>query len=160
MYTEKFLVKIISHIYRQTSGTSTQVTNYGLGGLCETHIDPKGLMEVQKVEPSQRYLYVTGDIVATFMAWLSDTKAGGGTVYLYPGYEGLIMPEKGSAAFWYDLYSDGMRDRHSRHAGCPVLMGSKWILNKWMHMYDNFQKFPCKLKQKSRFSLPNKNGYF
>ena len=29
----------------QTAGTLMQITNYGLGGLCEVHIDPHGLME-------------------------------------------------------------------------------------------------------------------
>ena len=56
------------------------------------------------------------------------------------------MPEKGAAAFWYDLTSEGYRDRSTAHGGCPVLKGSKWILNKWMYSFDNFAKFPCNLK--------------
>ena len=32
----------------QTSGTLMQVTNYGLGGLCEQHIDPHGIMETNE----------------------------------------------------------------------------------------------------------------
>ena len=30
-------------------------------------------------------------------------------------------------------------------SGCPVLKGSKWILNKWMYSFDNFKKFPCSI---------------
>ena len=70
------------------------------------------------------------------------------------------MPEKGAAAFWYDLLSDGFRDIKSLHGGCPVLKGSKWILNKWLYMLDNFKKFPCKLAKHSRFSPPSKSHYF
>ena len=43
------------------------------------------------------------------------------------------MPEKGAAAFWYDLDSQNHRDHTTQHGGCPVLKGSKWILNKWMY---------------------------
>ena len=116
-------------------------------------------MEVENYE-NQPFLSVTGDMIGTLMAWLDDTEAGGGTAYLSPGFEGVILPEKGAAAFWYDLYSNGLRDNHSLHGGCPVLKGFKWILNKWLYMYDNFQKFPCKLKPKLRNSPPSKNDYF
>ena len=63
------------------------------------------------------------------------------------------MPEKGAASFWYDLTSEGYRDASSQHGGCPVLKGSKWILNKWMYSFDNFAKFPCYVK-----SIPKKRG--
>ena len=76
------------------------------------------------------------------------------------GREGKIKPEKGAAAFWYDILSDGYRDLNSLHGGCPVLMGSKWILNKWLYMFDNFKKFPCKLAKQTRFSPPSKTHYF
>ena len=127
-------------------------------------------------------------MIATFMAWLSDTEAGGNTIYCQPGkkcfqkqnfqtlkivnnckclddflilgHEGKITPEKGAAAFWYDVLSDGYKDIYSLHGGCPVLMGSKWILNKWLYFFDNFKKFPCKLAKQTRFSTPSKKHYF
>ena len=142
------------------SATKMQVTNYGLGGLCEPHIDPVGIMEVKKLSPGSLRLPFTGDIIGTFMAWLSDTEAGGGTVYSSPGFEGIVMPERGAAGFWYDLLSDGKRDLASFHGGCPVLKGSKWILNKWLHAYDNFKKFPCSVKRGARFLPPNPKHYF
>ena len=63
------------------------------------------------------------------------------------------MPEKGAASFWYDLTSEGNRELSSQHGGCPVLKGSKWILNKWMYYFDNFAKFPCNVK-----TIPKKQG--
>ena len=148
-----------------TSGTDMQVTNYGLGGICERHIDPVGMMELKDVKnylesTGDQNLEFTGDMVGTFMAWLGDTEAGGATVYVYPKYEKLITPEKGAALFWYDLLSDGMRDLKSMHGGCPVLKGSKWILNKWLYMYDNFNKFPCRLQPKMRYNPPSRKNYF
>ena len=146
----------------QTGGTLMQVTNYGLGGLCEQHVDPHGLMEsdedyYRKEKPE---LYIHGDMIATFMAWLSDTDEGGATAYLNPGLEGLLMPDRGSAAFWYDLKSDGYRDVVTKHAGCPVLKGSKWILNKWLYWYDNYRKFPCHPEKSKPFDPPSKTHYF
>ena len=146
----------------QTSGNMMQVTNYGLGGLCEQHMDPHGIMETndeyyQKTLPE---LYIHGDIVGTFMAWLSDTQAGGGTVFLSKGSERLLLPERGSAAFWYDLKSDGYRDALTHHAGCPVLKSSKWILNKWLFMYDNFKRFPCGHRKSAYYDPPSRNHYF
>lgn len=144
----------------QWSATEMQVTDYGLGGLCETHIDPLGIMDGVDVPPERMKVWNTGDMIGTFMAWLDNVDGGGGTAYVQPGYEGLIMPEKGSAAFWYDLQSDGMRDHKTTHGGCPVIKGSKWILNKWMHMYDNFLKFPCQLTPMTPFNPPNESHYF
>jgi len=148
------------HTKYQTSGTMMQVTNYGLGGLCEPHMDPVGWMEGIKLGPEYNHLSYTGDMIGTFMAWLSDTEAGGNTIYCQPGHEGKIKPEKGAAAFWYDILSDGYRDLYSLHGGCPVLMGSKWILNKWLYMFDNFKKFPCKLARQIQLSPPSKEHYF
>ena len=145
----------------QTSGTLMQVTNYGLGGLCESHIDPHGIMETDEKYYRKRkpYLFVTGDILGTFMAWLSHTEEGGGTAYINPGHENLIMPQKGSAAFWYDLSSDGLRDLSTLHGGCPVLKGTKWIMNKWMYSFDNFRKFPCKLQRNMALTPPLRHHY-
>ena len=146
----------------QNSGTPMQVTNYGLAGLCEPHIDPTGISTLTQkiVKETHPELLFTGDMIASFMAWLGDTEAGGGTAYINPGNEGVIMPERGAAAFWYDLKSDLTRDEASLHAGCPVIKGNKWILNKWLYSYDNFHKFPCKLGNGVRFSPPSTNHYY
>jgi hypothetical protein len=36
-------------------------------------------------------------------------------------------------------------DYRTRHSGCPVLVGNKWVLNKWI--YERGQEFrrPCGL---------------
>ena len=62
-----------------------QVTNYGLGGLCEQHIDPHGYLEGKHIPQSRQSLKYTGDMIGTFMAWLTDVGAGGGTSYTIPG---------------------------------------------------------------------------
>ena len=94
-------------------------------------------------------------MIATLMAWLNDVGAGGGTAYHFPNREMLVKPEKGAAAFWMNLKSDGRLERQSMHGGCPVLMGSKWILNKWMYQFDQWRKYPC-LLEKDQFLPPFK----
>ena len=38
------------------------MTNYGLGGLCEVHVDPHGMMESEVLPKSRQYLKYTGKV--------------------------------------------------------------------------------------------------
>lgn len=62
---------------------------------------------------------------------MSDVEAGGATVFTQLGI--TVWPKKNSAAFWYNLHKSGDGDLLTRHAACPVLLGSKWVSNKWIH---------------------------
>jgi len=133
-------------VFRDAS-TLYQSTNYGLGGLCETHMDPHGYLDGIYVPEEHSSLYATGDMLATFMAWLSDVPAGGETGFDFPNSEMVIEPSRGSAAFWMNLKASGGRERTASHGGCPVLVGSKWILNKWIFMFDQWKEYPCHLNK-------------
>ena len=52
---------------------------------------------------------MSGDMIATMMAWLDNVPAGGATGYDFPNKEMLVEPRRGSAAFWMDLKSSGKR---------------------------------------------------
>lgn len=56
---------------------------------------------------------------------------GGATVFPYLNVH--VSPVKGTAVFWFNLKSSGASEHLSRHGGCPVLIGSKWLVNKWIH---------------------------
>uniref|UniRef100_A0A8C7J1E1 procollagen-proline 4-dioxygenase n=1 Tax=Oncorhynchus kisutch TaxID=8019 RepID=A0A8C7J1E1_ONCKI len=90
-----------------------QVANYGVGGQYEPHFD---FGRVNK---------------ASLSILMSDVPSGGATVFTDVG--AAVWPKKGSAVFWYNLFASGEGDYSTRHAACPVLVGNKWVSNKWMH---------------------------
>ena len=47
------------------------------------------------------------------------------------------MEQQGDAAFWWNLKRSGDGDDSTRHAGCPVLVGSKWgKMSKYIAVID------------------------
>lgn len=55
---------------------------------------------------------------------MSDVAQGGATVFT--ALNTALFPKKGSAAFWMNLHPSGEGDYLTRHAACPVLIGTKW----------------------------------
>lgn len=102
---------------------------------------------------------------------MSDVQKGGATVF--PFTNTVLWPEKGSAAFWYNLYKSGVGDLRTKHAACPVLAGTKWgifvlfltilqdcqsiefsnvlfitiVSNKWLHLGGQEFVRPCSLQR-------------
>ncbi|XP_073734740.1 prolyl 4-hydroxylase subunit alpha-2 isoform X3 [Callorhinus ursinus] len=113
-----------------------KVANYGMGGQYEPHFDFS-----RKNEQDAFKRLGTGNRVATFLNYMSDVEAGGATVF--PDLGAAIWPKKGTAVFWYNLLRSGEGDYRTRHAACPVLVGCKWVSNKWFH--ERGQEFlrPC-----------------
>ncbi|XP_063046589.1 prolyl 4-hydroxylase subunit alpha-1a [Engraulis encrasicolus] len=103
-----------------------QVANYGVGGQYEPHYDFG-----RKDEPDAFEELGTGNRIATWLFYMSDVAAGGATVFTEVG--AAVRPLKGTAVFWYNLFPSGEGDYSTRHAACPVLVGNKWVSNKWIH---------------------------
>jgi hypothetical protein len=70
-------------IRNKYSSTEYQTTNYGLGGICESHIDPYGYLEGAPLyeNPLHQRLIQTGDMFATIMGYLNKVDAGGATAF-------------------------------------------------------------------------------
>uniref|UniRef100_A0A3Q2YDZ7 procollagen-proline 4-dioxygenase n=1 Tax=Hippocampus comes TaxID=109280 RepID=A0A3Q2YDZ7_HIPCM len=127
-----------------------QVANYGVGGLYEPHIDFQG------VKNPYEYLG-TGNRIATWLLYLSHVEAGGATVF--PRAGAFAKPVKGSAIFWYNLHPDGEGDHQTQHAACPVLVGSKWVANTWLHERGQEFKRRCDLQSSAEQGLTSDSQY-
>merc|ERR1719410_912464 len=123
-----------------------QIANYGIGGFYEPHFDFARIVPIrpppskkrddytyQRVTPFHKKNSVLGERIATVLFYMSEVISGGGTVFTNIGQ--TITPSKGDAVFWYNLMHDGSGDYLTRHAACPVLVGEKWVCNRWLHEY-------------------------
>lgn len=111
-----------------------QAMNYGIGGHYATHYD---FFNVSKTDP----VIATGDRIATAMFYLTDVKQGGATVF--PNVELAVFPKKGACIFWHNLNPRGEGDSNVLHAACPVIVGSKWVCNKWIRENEQIFRRPC-----------------
>ena len=98
--------------------------------------------------------------MGTLMGWLSDTPAGGATTFFNSIDHIRLWPTRGAAGFWWGLFSDGSKDLSATHGGCPVLAGSKWILNKWVMTFDQWNRYPCDRYMYYRIRQPAKSAYW
>ncbi|KAK7094265.1 prolyl 4-hydroxylase subunit alpha-1-like isoform X2 [Littorina saxatilis] len=121
-----------------SSAESFQVLNYGMGGHYNPHYDTYA----RDVRPLSTHLQPAGNRIATVLFYLSDVEKGGSTVFPRAGIS--VAPRKGAALVWYNFEPD-YNDVHNLtlHAGCPVVIGHKWIANKWILTYGNTFRRPC-----------------
>ncbi|XP_050074561.1 prolyl 4-hydroxylase subunit alpha-1-like isoform X2 [Anopheles maculipalpis] len=115
-----------------------QVVNYGIGGHYEPHFD-----FARREERNAFKSLGTGNRIATVLFYMSDVTQGGATVF--PSLHLALWPRKGTAAFWFNLHASGRGDYATRHAACPVLTGTKWVSNKWIHERGQEFRRPCGL---------------
>ena len=87
----------------------------------------------------------SGNRIATLLLYLSNVEAGGETIFTELNLS--LPPAKGSAVFWYNLHRNGTGVYDTRHASCPVIAGSKWIANRWIHERGNEFNRPCTLER-------------
>ncbi|XP_050984442.1 prolyl 4-hydroxylase subunit alpha-3 isoform X1 [Labeo rohita] len=114
-----------------------QVVNYGIGGHYEPHFDHA------TSDSSPLYRLKTGNRVATFMIYLSSVEAGGFTAFIYANFSVPVV--ENGALFWWNLHRNGQGNVDTLHAGCPVIVGDKWVANKWIHEYGQEFQRRCSL---------------
>ncbi|GMS90592.1 hypothetical protein PENTCL1PPCAC_12767, partial [Pristionchus entomophagus] len=115
-----------------------QIANYGIGGHYDPHFDHARKEEVKAFADLG-----TGNRIATVLFYMSQPQIGGGTVFTE--VKSSITPSKNDALFWYNLHRNGEGDARTRHAACPVLVGIKWVSNKWIHEVGQEFRRPCGL---------------
>uniref|UniRef100_A0A9J7X299 Prolyl 4-hydroxylase subunit alpha-3 n=2 Tax=Cyprinus carpio TaxID=7962 RepID=A0A9J7X299_CYPCA len=114
-----------------------QVVNYGIGGHYEPHFDHA------TSDSSPLYRLKTGNRVATFMIYLSSVEAGGFTAFIYANFSVPVV--ENGALFWWNLHRNGQGNVDTLHAGCPVIVGDKWVANKWVHEFGQEFQRRCSL---------------
>ncbi|EDV41033.2 uncharacterized protein Dana_GF23627 [Drosophila ananassae] len=109
------------------------VYNYGIGGISYSHLD------VPSEEDAEAGL---GNYLTSIMFFLSDLEDGGALTF---DNEGLtVPPKKGCALVWRNLDNFMTFDPRLFHSSCPVIMGSKWTLVKWLHEVPQIFARPCR----------------
>jgi prolyl 4-hydroxylase len=124
-------------------GEPFQVANYGVGGVYNHHCDATSDQDHIDLNSKSPFYLSTGTRIATLMVYMSNVDAGGATVF--PALGLTVWPVKGDSLFWYSIDNAGQVDLLTHHGGCPVLKGSKWITNKWIRWYNQFDSNPCGL---------------
>ena len=114
--------------------------NYGLGGIISPHRDSFSFT-INDTYSAEYYLN-GGRRIVTFMMYLSNTELGGNTIF--PNIGLSVKPAKGTALFWFNFNSK-MEDYDPEivHMGCPVILGNKWIANKWIKFNAQFKHYKC-----------------
>ena len=87
------------------------------------------------------HILFSGNRIATWLIYGTEVVQGGSTVFVEPGI--AVKPVKRAAVFWYNLYRNGEGDVRTRHAACPVLAGTKWVSNFWLHERGQEFRRPC-----------------
>lgn len=140
--TEDSIVARISRRVEDMTGLTTktaeplQVQNYGVGGAYQIHTDYDTNLKN----------FENGNRIATVLFYMTNVEKGGATVFPYLSVR--VPVRKGNAAFWFNLNESGECNPLTRHSACPVLLGSKWVANKWLHEYGQEFRRQCGLKFK------------
>lgn len=130
-------IDLMTNLEQETS-EDLQVGNYGIAGHYDPHFDFARKEEVNAFESLN-----TGNRLATVLFYMTQPQIGGATVFT--NIRTTVMPSKNDALFWYNLLRSGEGDLRTRHAACPVLIGIKWVSNKWIHERGQEFRRPCAL---------------
>ncbi|MFZ2031037.1 MAG: HEXXH motif-containing putative peptide modification protein [Vitreimonas sp.] len=107
-----------------------QVVRYHVGQEYRAHFDWMN----PDLEGGRKHMRAGGQRLATFVLYLSEVEAGGGTSFPAIGLE--VKPRKGAALFFLNTDSRYVGDYLTRHAGLPVVKGVKFVANKWLRQGD------------------------
>jgi len=77
-----------------------------------------------------------GPRILTFFLYLSDVEEGGETAFPSLGIE--VKPKKGKALLWPSTLNENpsKMDPNTYHEARPVIRGTKFAANAWIHLYD------------------------
>ena len=80
---------------------------------------------------------VSGHRILTFFLYLNDVPEGGETHFT--GLDISMKPQKGRALVWPSVMNEdpAKSDMRMWHEALPVVKGTKYAANHWIHQYDS-----------------------
>eukprot|EP00521_Asterionellopsis_glacialis_P009210 CAMPEP_0195287084 /NCGR_PEP_ID=MMETSP0707-20130614/4297_1 /TAXON_ID=33640 /ORGANISM="Asterionellopsis glacialis, Strain CCMP134" /LENGTH=555 /DNA_ID=CAMNT_0040346809 /DNA_START=40 /DNA_END=1707 /DNA_ORIENTATION=+ len=77
-----------------------------------------------------------GPRILTFFLYLSDVEEGGGTKF--NKLDITVQPKRGRAVLWPSVLDSNpmSKDGRTNHEALPVIAGTKFAANGWIHMYN------------------------
>jgi prolyl 4-hydroxylase len=106
-------------------GEPLQGQRYAVGQEFKPHTDyfePDGA-------DFERYCAISGQRTWTFMIFLNDVAAGGGTRFV--AINRTFMPERGTLLAWNNRSAGGEGNPLTMHHGMPVRKGTKYVVTRW-----------------------------
>ena len=113
--------------YPSTNQESIQIVKYTQGGKFDAHYDSC----VQNETICKEMNRGAGQRRTTLLVYLNEGMTGGETEFVNLNQK--IKPETGKAILFYSSDDDDKIIENSKHRGCPVLEGEKWIATIWSH---------------------------
>ena len=77
----------------------------------------------------QRYCAIAGQRTWTFMVYLNEVEAGGGT--RFNAARKIVQPETGKLLAWNNRRADARPNPNTLHHGMKVRKGVKYVITKW-----------------------------
>lgn len=106
-------------------GEPVQGQRYDVGQEFKPHtdyFDPHGA-------DFETYCSVAGQRTWTFMIYLNEVEAGGGTRFM--ALKKIVRPETGKLLGWNNRRPDGRPNPNTLHHGMKVRKGVKYVITKW-----------------------------
>lgn len=106
-------------------GEPLQGQRYDIGQEFKAHTDyfePDG-------PDFAKYCTTSGQRTWTFMIYLCNVSAGGGT--RFPELGRTFQPEPGTLLAWNNRLADGSGNPATLHHGMPVRKGAKYVITRW-----------------------------
>lgn len=111
----------------QVNQEMIQVVRYEKGGKFDAHFDPC----VKGEELCKEMNRGAGQRRTTLLVYLNDVLKGGETEFVNLGVK--VRPEKGKGILFWSTDENERVLEESKHRGCELLEGEKWIATIWSH---------------------------
>jgi prolyl 4-hydroxylase len=111
--------------------------NQRIASVSGTHITQGEALTILRYERGQQFRLhsdalgnTKNERSATFLLYLNEGYEGGETVF--PFHELTIKPQTGFGILFTNTLRNGLVDPLKRHAGRPVVFGTKWLATRWI----------------------------